>query len=154
MTVDNEDEAKTYIIRAGQFVYHQDYGFGRVVCFMTHERAYTQPFFVLVLLRSIPNGTDRLVNLITYQQGSALIVAGIPGLRLQRYYFVDSTRVPRDVSTRRNRTTQQSQTPPSAAAGAPLPPLFGFRQNYYKTRSNEGIAGTIYWQVNWPMESI
>jgi hypothetical protein len=81
-------------------------------------------------------------------------VAGIPGLRLQRYYFVDSTRVLQDVLTRRNQTTQQSQVLLSAAVGAPLLLLFGFQQNYYKTRSNEGIAATIYWQVNWPMGSI
>jgi len=144
MTVDKGDDARTYTIRAGQFVYHHGYGFGRIVCFITHEREYTRPFVVLAPLQCIPNDTDHLVSLMTYQQRSTLIVAGIPGLRLQRYYFIDSTRVLREVSIRRNWTSEQSQVPPSATAGTRIPPLFGFRQNYYKTRSNEGIAGTIY----------
>ena len=102
MTVDNEDDSKSFTIKSGQFVYHRDYGFGRI-CFMTHERAYTRPFIVLApLTRSTSTGTDRLVSLTTYQQEKTLIVAGIPGLQRQRYYFVDSTHLPYDISTRRN----------------------------------------------------
>jgi len=155
MTVDNEDDSKSFTIRSGQFVYHHEYGFGHVVCFMTQERAYTRPFIVLApLTRSTSTGTDRLVSLTTYQEEKTLIVAGIPGLQRQRYYFVDSTHLPGDTSTRRNRVSPPASKSSAEADTESSTAFFGFRQNYYRTRANEGVAGTIYWHVDWPMESI